>query len=206
VGFTDALDFPTTPEAFDHTHNGERDLFLCGLDADGAHLRYSTFLGGGQGDYTWDLALGPAEEIYFCGFTFSGDFPISAGAFQAVLGGEEDIFVACLSPGGQVPVVEMNGAERLPQKAILYQNCPNPFNASTTIRYRLSEGGPLTLRVYNAAGQLVSTLLGGEQAAGEHSLAWDGRDRDGHDLSSGVYFLRLETGDAGETKKMLLVR
>ncbi len=88
----------------------------------------------------------------------------------------------------------------------LHQNFPNPFNPTTRIHYDLSMAGPVTLSIYNALGQHVSTLVSDTQNAGPHVVVWDGRDRSGRALASGVYFCRLRVGRQTRTIKMALVR
>lgn len=94
----------------------------------------------------------------------------------------------------------------LPSSVVLHQNYPNPFNQRTTIRYQLPEAGPVSLRIYNSAGQLIRTLVEEEKAAGYYTVAWDGRDASGMDVSSGVYFCRLQAGDIARTRRMVLLR
>lgn len=99
------------------------------------------------------------------------------------------------------------GVENEPENAVvpvafrLYQNFPNPFNPVTTIRYDLPERSPVKLAVYNLLGQLVTTLVDDTQAAGVHTVQWDGSK-----WGSGVYFLQLESNGFRETRKMLLLR
>jgi len=57
----------------------------------------------------------------------------------------------------------------------LYQNCPNPFNAATTIRYRLEKPQSVTLTVFNLSGQEVTTLVDQVQEAGEHQTLFMGK-------------------------------
>jgi len=68
----------------------------------------------------------------------------------------------------------------------LSQNYPNPFNPSTTIHYVLPRSGLVTLKIFNAAGQELATLVNQPQAAGEHTLQWHAEN-----LPSGIYFYRL---------------
>jgi hypothetical protein len=84
--------------------------------------------------------------------------------------------------------------------------CPNPFNPATTIHYSLGRGTDRArLAVYDVAGRLVAVLSDGPAAAGDHEARWDGRDGDGHPVSSGVYFVRLSAdGWSGSTKMTLL--
>jgi glucuronoarabinoxylan endo-1,4-beta-xylanase len=83
----------------------------------------------------------------------------------------------------------------------LSQNYPNPFNPSTTIRYGLPNRSNVTLRVFNTLGQQVAELVNGEIEAGYHEARLDGSQ-----LSSGVYFYRIEAGSLVAAKKLLLVR
>ncbi|MCD4828214.1 MAG: T9SS type A sorting domain-containing protein [Candidatus Cloacimonetes bacterium] len=83
---------------------------------------------------------------------------------------------------------------------------PNPFNPSTTIRCALPQDGNVSVRVYNARGQLVRTLVDGDMPAGYHEIVWDGRDNHGSAIGSGVYLCRLQTGSATLTHKLLLLK
>jgi hypothetical protein len=85
-------------------------------------------------------------------------------------------------------------------------NAPNPFNPSTVIRYVLPTAGEVQLTLYNVLGQEVRILIGDYRAAGMHEVVWDGRDRDGRSVSSGVYIARLVTRDAQAVSRLLMAR
>jgi hypothetical protein len=102
-----------------------------------------------------------------------------------------------------VAVTETDG---LPGRFELEQNYPNPFNAETTIRFTLDRSGPASLAVYNMLGQRVKVLHQGELAAGRHQVSWNGTDRRGRALASGVYFCRLQAGGRSEVSRMVLLR
>jgi len=95
-----------------------------------------------------------------------------------------------------------------PSVIALQQNYPNPFNPSTSISYELPVAGSVTLKIFNALGQNVVTLLDGHIQAGYHQIQWQAN------VPSGFYFYRLQAGDAStgsargfvETKKMLLLK
>jgi hypothetical protein len=89
----------------------------------------------------------------------------------------------------------------VPAMFSLEQNYPNPFNPSTTIRYRLPYTSVVELTVLNSLGQLVATLVQGEQLAGDHEVRFDVAG-----LSSGVYFCRLRADDFVAVKKLVLVK
>jgi hypothetical protein len=97
----------------------------------------------------------------------------------------------------------------IPETLTLFQNYPNPFNPSTTITYSLPEADRVSLKIYNALGQELRTLVAARQAPGLKSVLWDGRDAAGGQVSSGVYVYRLQVGQVGDiikTRKMLVIK
>ncbi|MCH8556796.1 MAG: T9SS type A sorting domain-containing protein [Balneolia bacterium] len=88
-----------------------------------------------------------------------------------------------------------------PDEFYLAQNYPNPFNPTTLIRYSLPEASAVRLEVYNSMGQRVSVVINGSFPAGEHAARFDGTQ-----LSSGIYFYRLEAGNQVLTRKMTLIK
>jgi hypothetical protein len=86
-------------------------------------------------------------------------------------------------------------------RAELLPNSPNPFNPLTEIAFRLSRDAHAVLRVFDTRGRLVTTLVDGDLAAGEHRVRFDGRG-----LASGMYLGRLEADGVVQTRKMMLVR
>lgn len=88
----------------------------------------------------------------------------------------------------------------------LAQNYPNPFNPSTRIVYRVLEPGNVTLKIYDVLGKEVRTLVQQEQGNGVYQVEWNGENDLGSNVSSGIYFYRIETGSFVDTKKMMLVR
>ena len=90
----------------------------------------------------------------------------------------------------------------------LEDNYPNPFNPTTTIKYSIASSGHVSLKIYNAAGQLVRTLVNEEQAprAEGFAVTWDGTSNQGQPVASGVYFYKLATEGFSQTKKMALLK
>jgi photosystem II stability/assembly factor-like uncharacterized protein len=108
--------------------------------------------------------------------------------------------------GPQEFVNEQSGL-LLPSRFKLCQNYPNPFSASTSIRYALPGAGELALKIFDVRGEEVAVLIEDEpREAGYHVEVWDGRDRYGRDVSSGVYFYQLRVGTSLHTRKMLLIK
>jgi hypothetical protein len=91
--------------------------------------------------------------------------------------------------------------QRLPDRFILLDNYPNPFNFSTTIRYIVPTTGPVTLDVYDILGRKVRTLLDINQPAGEYRVTWNA-DK----VGTGVYFYRLTTGSNSISRPMILLK
>ncbi len=94
-----------------------------------------------------------------------------------------------------------NISSEIPDSYILHQNYPNPFNPVTVIRYSLIENRFTTLKVFDALGKIVSTLVNEKQNTGTYEVEFDGSD-----LASGVYYYNLSAGDFSETKRMLLLK
>ncbi|MDD3236081.1 MAG: FlgD immunoglobulin-like domain containing protein [Candidatus Cloacimonetes bacterium] len=88
----------------------------------------------------------------------------------------------------------------------LKQNYPNPFNPETTISFDIAEEGMVKLEIFNIKGQLVKTLFSGNKVSGPHRIVWNGTDKYGRNVASGLYHYRLTTKDGSISKKMLLLK
>jgi hypothetical protein len=93
-----------------------------------------------------------------------------------------------------------------PSEFALYQNYPNPFNPKTKIEFTLAKSGFVTLQIYNVLGRKVTTLISEHLSSGYKSVIWDGKDDDGKDIASGVYWYKLSFGDFSESKKLVLLK
>ena len=94
----------------------------------------------------------------------------------------------------------------MPQTYSLYQNLPNPFNPQTTIRYDLPEPTHVKLAIYNITGQVISELISQTQPMGRYEVVWNGTNTQGQFVSSGIYFLHMDTPTFEQTRKMILLR
>lgn len=106
----------------------------------------------------------------------------------------------------QIPTSNGDGDGNRPTTFGLAQNYPNPFNPQTAISFRLPKSSEVALEVFDLLGRSVVTLTEGSMAAGTHTVVWNGRDRSGRTVSSGVYLYRLKAGSYVETKKMLFLK
>ena len=172
------------------------------------------------------------------GFVYGGTFLLRDGAMnqypatgvkwigKAKLTGDLDLYgmpggiynVVVRNPDGQEAVIaagftvnSVTTGVELPGVLVnnLYQNHPNPFNRTTTIRYSIKRQGHVKLAVYNAAGQLVRTLVDKVQSpvAGGYSVVWDATNDSGLHAASGVYFYKLTApGGYQAVKKLVLLK
>lgn len=99
----------------------------------------------------------------------------------------------------------LSKAAALPTSFGLSQNYPNPFNGKTTIKLALPVASDYKVTVYNVAGQVVKTFEG-SAPAGNRTIVWDGTDRNGTAVSSGVYFYKAVAGSYSATLKMLYLK
>lgn len=93
-----------------------------------------------------------------------------------------------------------------PAPRIELKNYPNPFNPITNIIFKLDEASETKLQIFNLKGQLVKTLLDGYLPAGRHYWLWDATDAKERNLSSGVYFCRVQTKYQSKVIKMMLMK
>lgn len=200
---------------------------LEGVDGDiiGNGMRLATAGGGGAANQTSQDALIPIGDAAVC-FNYTpeqaaavyheleGSRIVAFGfGFEAVNGdlsgynSRPEVLSAVLNYlYGVTDVPEFNEPDNIPLTATLAQNYPNPFNANTNISFRLVRSSNIELSVYNLAGQKVKTLQSGKLPIGNYTILWDGADRDGNEVSSGVYFYRLTGSDFSYVKRMTLMK
>jgi len=155
----------------------------------------------------------------FSGTKILYSFDVAPGS----LGGRRDAFALELNPeysytlaGGQskrygytLTAEVVTGGDDHPSPKYpfrLYQNYPNPFNPATTIRFDVPSDGMVTLRVYDADGRLVRTLVDAVQKAGEKLVSWDGTNEGGQRVASGVYFCLMKAPGFANARKIVLLR
>jgi len=115
-----------------------------------------------------------------------------------------DLF--CDNSGWPTDVEEETEEGEVPTKFYLSANYPNPFNPVTSIQFSVHSPIHTTLKIYNVLGQLVKTLVDEPKERGTYEVIWDGKDENGIEVASGIYFYKLQAGDFAEAKKMLLVK
>lgn len=100
-----------------------------------------------------------------------------------------------------LPIGINSGNNELPDGFRLSQNYPNPFNPVTKIEYSLPQNSYVKLKIYDASGRYISSVVDGYKTAGSHFAVFSGNE-----LSSGIYFYVLEAGEYAESKKMILIK
>ena len=187
------------------------------------------------GYYPRSLSYNSSNNKIYCANYNSGDVTIIDGAGDSVTSnlrveaqpralvynpnsnriycanyGASNISVIACSPS---TAVEEDQETQVIPGFSLKQNYPNPFNPSTKILFTVYSSQftvhrPIhtTLKIYNILGHKVKTLVNEPKRAGNHEVIWDGKDDQGKDVASGIYFYQLKVGDFAETKKMLLLK
>lgn len=168
--------------------SGTEDFVTIKYDNSGAQswiMRYNGMLTENRSDIPFDMVIDQMNNIYVTGYSQFGD---STGINFTTL------------KYSQLTGISFNGINN-PSNYSLEQNYPNPFNPSTVIRYHLPRSGNISLKIYDAIGNEVKTLADEKQNAGSYSIEFNGSN-----LSSGVYFYKLESQNFSETKRMLLIK
>ena len=132
--------------------------------------------------------------------------------------GKPELFVGSRTGGLQYfemdEELSINSQIKIPQRIVIHDNYPNPFNPITCLRYDLPEQAQVTLTVYDMLGREVAQLVNTIQESGYKSVQWDATDHFGKLVSAGVYLYRIQVrqkdgGQAGEflqTRKMVLLK
>ncbi len=158
-------------------------------------------------DTGWVFAGNKIYKTISGGINWDQQFTYSANFTQPFFLNSLTGYVLCdnrrilkTTTGGLVSVLS-NTDLTGPEKYFLQQNFPNPFNPSTNLEFEIPELGFVSLKVYDALGKVVRTLVNENRPAGYYNVEFDGSD-----LPSGVYFYRLEAGKFAETKRMILLK
>ena len=171
---------------------------------------YTEYQGAGQCVFVnFDLCASINHTYQFCsGATPEGYQAFTPGGYEGrvdlMLTILEDIFGLPSSGSGS------GGTSDVPERAVfqwaLHQNTPNPVVGMTEVRYEVARPSAVSIKVYNARGQLVNTLVDARMEPGRYSARWDGKNLAGEKVASGVYFYKMAAGQFSATKKMLILK
>ena len=132
-----------------------------------------------------------------------GDLMIASASFAT---DKSQLFMVEHEEEDVVVNIDNGDSKIIPEEISLKQNYPNPFNPATAFHYSLAKSGMIELNITDVIGRKVTTLISGHQRSGNHNVMWTGKDRNGNQVPSGIYFYRLSFGDQSLTKKMVLNR
>jgi FlgD Ig-like domain/Concanavalin A-like lectin/glucanases superfamily len=180
-------------KTYDWLGNGKNDVSLVKTDDSGETI-WTKSIGGIGNDTAAKIKL-----------TTNGGYVILGTTESFNLSERREIYLVKIAPEVTITGISDNYSP-VPDKLILAQNFPNPFNPTTTIAYTLAKAEQIKITVYNISGQLVKTLLSAYQTSGNHNVSWDGTDSSGKKVSSGVYFYQLVAGTFNQVKKMTLIK
>lgn len=151
----------------------------------------------GYGDTICPLMKDASYYFYVYGVDWQGDSCRDCRARSSLLHtGTRDVCpgsISKLSPS-------------IPKEFALNQNFPNPFNPQTEINFSLPEPAFVTLKIYNILGQAIRTLVNQRIESGSYSVVWDGLDDNNKEVSSGIYFYKIQAGKFRQAMKMILTK
>lgn len=181
--------------------NGAGEVFVTGLSASNGNTDYATIKYDTSGNEKWVKR-------------YSGIFNGNDAAFSIALDQANNVYVTGLSYGGnqtnydyatikysQIPTELQNISTSIPSGFKLYQNYPNPYNPSTLIKFDISKSGKVKLTVRDISGKVVNELVNKVISAGTYQYEFNAGN-----LSSGIYFYRLETPEYSSSKKMAVIK
>ncbi len=88
----------------------------------------------------------------------------------------------------------------------LFQNYPNPFNAETEISYQLPKTAAVNLTIYNLLGEQINTLVDKQQTAGKYKIHWNGKDKNGNTMATGIYLVRFQADQYAKSRKLTILK
>jgi hypothetical protein len=134
--------------------------------------------------------------------------PSYAGTVEMILDPDDALVESAEANNAVLQAVDCLGVSTPAARAgwHLARAVPNPFNPRTRISFSIAEAGRVRLKIYDVSGRLVRILVDETMGAGEHAVIWNGEDRSGSRVSSGVYYYRLESSSFVATERMTLLR
>ena len=195
------VDFDPGPGICSLSSSGGCDIYFARYNSSGS-IVWASAIGGTYDDFSSALVNDTSGHFFITG-AFAGvniDFDPGMGAALLSSNGASDIFFAKYSKELN-PMVSVEDNSNVPNELHLFQNYPNPFNPSTKISYSITQSVLVTLKIYDILGTEIETLVKEEKLVGTYELNWNAAN-----LSSGVYFYRLQAGTYVQTHKMILLK
>jgi gliding motility-associated-like protein len=188
-GSTGSANFPIAGTSYDNTYNGgTNDVFVCKFDNELSSIITSTFIGGGDDDYGYDLALDPTGNVFVTGQTESTDYPATGGYDATFNGGFEDVFVSKLNNGLSALLTStyLGGSTDESADAIITDAAGNVFITGFTYSDDFPTAGMAIDSTHNGSGDIyvakfnnnlsvlsAATFIGGTNFEESHAIALD---------------------------------
>jgi hypothetical protein len=177
--------------------DGIPDLALVKMVTGQPYGLLSTIRGTGNGSfgerYEFSVSLPGFGSTYGYGWMYETDKVLSYDFNQDRCA---DFVIPCYGTSNIAVVLSGKNTsvhvENILSPPVLFQNSPNPFNASTTIYYSIYHPGMYELAIYDVLGRKIMTIINGFQSNGEHSVVWNGKEENGTESASGFYFYTLK--------------
>jgi hypothetical protein len=197
-------------KAYDMAIDGSSSVYVTGHSGGGGTVSfdYATIKYLSNGDTAWVMRYnGPASgSDYAQAIAVDDSGNVCVTGYSDEGSGTDNDFCTIKYVQTSSGVKDETGDRERPSEFVLSQNYPNPFNPSTKIKFTLAKSGFVVLQIYDTLGRKVRNLVSEELSSGYKSVIWDGRNDEGKDVASGVYFYQLKVGDLSEPKKMLLLK
>jgi M6 family metalloprotease-like protein len=199
----------------DETQSGNDNQWYPGYEASG-HYRVALEQADGLFEMEKNISSGNAGDPFPGSSAHTSFSPASLPSTNSYGGENTMMAISNISPSAATMTASLQvslasgindeEADLLPRKTVLRQNHPNPFNPSTQIKFDLARGSKVTLTIFNILGRPVRELLNGRYPAGSTEITWDGTDKAGRPVPSGIYFYELVTEEGRESRKMTLIK
>jgi hypothetical protein len=148
-----------------------------------------------------NVAYSPEDSITFYAARLAADIPDNINNVIVLNYSLQTKELICnFVPLTEITASAAQESSHLPETFLLNQNYPNPFNPSTKISYSIPQSSFVTLKVYDILGKEIAALVNEEKQAGSYEINFDTKN-----LSSGIYFYRIQVGNYSDTKKFILL-
>lgn len=186
----------------------EGGMIICGTTKDKTTQKNNIFVVkvDNNGNELWRETYGGINNEWGSSVCRTGDGNyVIAGQTNSYGSGSFDIYISKIKSTGSIGIKNLN--ENINHaKDYIVGNYPNPFNSTTKIVYNLAKSGYVKITIYDLLGKEILTLENSVKPSGINSILWNGKDSNGLEMPSGIYFVSCVTEISSITKKITLVK
>jgi len=201
-GFGDWSVGASLPQVFTISNNGNTDLNVSSVTLSGTNMDEFAITDDAGGSFS--VVSGASEDVTVA---FN---PASEGTKAAILcivsNDPNETTVNINMTGNALPPSKVEDTEIIPAEFSLLPNYPNPFNSQTVIPYQVPRTSDVTIKVYNASGQHIRTLVSEMKSPGSYEVHWAGRDAANRSVSGGLYIITMKTLTYFSRQKVVLLK